>query len=142
MNPTKSVLDFFTSIKNNLMSLKLSYVALFSVVLNFALAAALVRLWYGINSPTPVVSVVDSSEKVLAELKLNLEQLRSEHKKNLDEYNEQMKNVLQAYNTRLAELEIKREQTAKKIVEQHNGDVEGLAQDFSTTMRIPLGAKK
>lgn len=110
-----------------------------SLLTNLVMASVLTFLWTHRESQSPsVVSIVKNDDEALKELGKKLEDLRKEHSKTFEEYSQQMKVVLDSYSTRIADLEKKKQQETKTIVDSHRGDMAGLASDFSKTTGIQV----
>lgn len=135
MSPIKKIFD---SIVLATSYLKTNRFFSFSLFINVIFVATFLYSFFNKPVNTPITTVVKNDDKILVDLKNSLEELRVEHQKNFKEYDQQMKAVLEAYNARISDLEDKKREEAKKIVSSHMGDMNGLAADFSSTMKIPV----
>ena len=78
------------------------------------------------------------NKKNVAVLEQKLLDVQKQHQQNIIEYQEETKKILGNYERRIVNLEAKRVNNVKKITQQYQNDLPGLAQEFSNATGIQV----
>lgn len=109
-----------------------------SIFVNVITIGLLVYLW---RKPAPPVDgslhdLAVKNNQTLVDLGKQIEIFNKEREKALADYQAAVQTSIVDHDKRLAELEKKKTDTAKKILGDHKNDLPGLAKDFSTVMGL------
>jgi predicted phosphatase len=118
----------------------------FSIFLNLALAIALYFTYkIAVIKPTQqpadtkiIQDMAAENKKNVAVLEQKLLDVQKQHQQNIIEYQEETKKILGNYERRIVNLEAKRVNNVKKITQQYQNDLPGLAQEFSNATGIQV----
>lgn len=109
-----------------------------SIFVNLVTIGLLVYLW---RKPTPPIDrslhdLAMKNNETLLDLGRQIKSFNDERAKAIDEYQVAIKASLVDHDKRLGELEKKKTADAKKILGTYDGNLPGLAKDFSATMGL------
>jgi hypothetical protein len=118
----------------------------FSIFLNLVLAIALYFTYkIAIIKPTQqpadtkiIQDMAEENKKNVTVLEQKLLDVQKQHQQNIVEYQEETKKILGSYERRIVNLEAKRVNNVKKITQQYQNDLPGLAQEFSNATGIQV----
>ena len=110
-----------------------------SLAANVVLASILVFAWWNRVAPAPndaLQNLTEKNSKVLEDVQRQLQQYNEQQKAAIDTYTLEIKQIATEHDSRLQELEKKQAQAAADIVKKYNGNLPGLARDFSKKMGL------